>query len=127
MIAYNTIVASGDGVRLLHLPDTPVAAMTFTHNLIFAGRAVAGLVDAGNLAQDYASAELYLRRPDAAPPELDVTPIRRLRVSAERLNGLIELTHDYAGQRRNLDDMGALSSARPSASTPLLLVRPRRK
>ncbi len=127
VIAYNTIVASGDGVRLLHLPDTPVAEMTFTHNLIFAGRAVAGLVDAGNLAQDYASAELYLRRPDAAPPELDATPIRRLRVSAERLNGLFELTHDYAGQHRNLDDMGALSSAQPPASAPLLLARPRRK
>lgn len=128
VIAYNTIVASGDGVRLLHLPDTPVAELTFSHNLIFAGRAVAGLVDTGNLAQDYGSAGLYLRRPDAAPPELDVTPIRRLHVSAERLNGLFELTHDdYAGQRRNLDDIGALSSARSLASTPLLLARQQRK
>jgi len=127
VIAYNTIVASGDGVRLLHKPDTPEAEILFTHNLIFAGRAVAGLVDTGNLAQDYASAELYLRRPDAAPPELDVTPIRRLRVSAERLKRLSELTRDYAGQRRNLDDMGALSSMRPPASTPLLLARQQRK
>jgi len=127
VIAYNTIVASGDGVRLLHRPDTPVADMTFTHNLIFAGRAVAGLADEGNLAQDYASATLYLRRPDAAPPGLDVTPIRRLRVSAARLTGLPELMRDYAGQRRNPDDMGALSSAQPLASAPLLLVRPRHK
>ncbi len=54
MIACNTSVASGDGVHLLHRLDTPVADMTFTHNLIFAGRPVAGLADAGNLAQDYA-------------------------------------------------------------------------
>ena len=54
VIAYNTSVASGDGVRLLHRLDTPVADMAFTHNLIFADRTVAGLTDAGNLAQDYA-------------------------------------------------------------------------
>ncbi len=33
VIAYNASVASGDGVRLLHRLDTPVADMTFTHNL----------------------------------------------------------------------------------------------
>lgn len=127
MIAYNTIVASGDGVRLLHRPDTPAPDMTFTHNLIFAGRPVAGLTDAGNLAQDDASATLYLRRPDAMPPALDVTPLRRLRMSAARLARLPELTRDYAGQRRNPHDMGALSSAQPPASVPLLLARPSRE
>ncbi|MHB1247392.1 MAG: polysaccharide lyase domain-containing protein [Sulfuriferula sp.] len=127
VIAYNTIVASGDGVRLLHRPDTPAADMTFTHNLIFAGRPVAGLTDAGNLVQDYASAKLYLRRPYATPPELDVAPKHRLRVAAERLSGPFDLTRDYARRRRNLDDMGALSSSQLSASAPLLLQRPHRK
>ncbi|MHB1332348.1 MAG: hypothetical protein ACYCY1_07095 [Sulfuriferula sp.] len=127
MIAYNTIVASGDGVRLLHRPDTPAADMTFTHNLIFAGRPVAGLTDAGNLVQDYASAKLYLRDPDTVPPKLDVTPTHRLRVAAQPTKGLFELASDYAGQRRNLDDIGALSSAQLSASAPPLLQRPHRK
>lgn len=127
VIAYNTIVARGDGVRLLHRPDTATANMTFTHNLIFADRPVTGLADAGNLAQDYASARLYLRRPEAAPPALDVTPTRRLRAAAERPQELFELAYDYAGLRRSLDDMGALSSAQPTASAPLLLQRPHRK
>ncbi|MHB1334124.1 MAG: polysaccharide lyase domain-containing protein [Sulfuriferula sp.] len=127
VIAYNTIVASGDGVRLLHRTDTLTADMTFTHNLIFAGRPLTGLTDAGNLVKDYASAKLYLRDPDTVPPELDVTPTHRLRVAAEPTKGLFELAYDYAGQRRNLDDMGALSSAQLSASAPLLLQRPHRK
>ncbi|MHB1094480.1 polysaccharide lyase domain-containing protein [Thiobacillus sp.] len=127
VIAYNTIVASGDGVRLLHRPDTLTADMTFTHNLIFAGRPLTGLTDAGNLVKDYAGAKLYLRDPDTVPPELDVTPTHRLRVAAEPTKGLFELAYDYAGQRRNLDDMGALSSAQLSASAPLLLQRPHRK
>ena len=127
VIAYNTIVASGDGVRLLRRPDTPSADMTVTNNLIFAGRPVAGFVSAGNLVQDYSSAKLYLRRPDAAPPELNVTPIHRLRVAAKRLNGPLDMTHDYAGQHRNIDDMGALSSTQPPAYVPLLLQRPHYK
>lgn len=125
VIAYNTIVASGDGVRLLRRPDMPAPDMTFTHNLIFAGRPVAGLTDAGNLAQDYASATLYLRHPDAMPPALEVTPLRQLRISIAPLAGLPGLARDYVGQRRNPEDVGALSSARPSV--PLLLARPRRK
>lgn len=125
-IAYNTIVASGDGVRLLQRPAMPVAELTFTHNLVFAARPVAGMLAAGNLAQDYASAALYLRRPDAAPPGLDVTPIRRLRAPAAPLAGLPEALHDFGGQRRYADDMGALSSTHPSAVL-LMLARPRRK
>lgn len=127
IIAYNTIVASGNGVRLLQASGTPAADMTFTQNLLFAARPVTGMTAAGNLVQDYNSAALYLRRPDAVPPALDLTPIRRLRGAAARLAGLPELMHDYAGQRRDPEDMGVLSSAQPPAGAPLQLARPRRK
>lgn len=126
-IAYNTIVARDDGFRLLHRPDSPPSDITFIHNLVFSARPVTGVAPTGNLTQDYASAALYLRRPHAQPPNLDAAPIRRLRGSTARPNRSSELAHDYSGQRRDLEDMGALSSTQPIAGAPLLLARPRRK
>jgi hypothetical protein len=121
-IAYNTILASGDGVRILTRANSPANLREVTHNLIFAGRPLAGGTQFDNQVGSKNQAAAWLRRPDAAPPLLDLSPLKPLYATATTLPDLPDITQDYSGRPRNAADIGALTSAAPLRREPLALI-----
>ncbi len=121
-IAYNTIIASGDGVRILTRADSPASVRDITHNLVFAGRPLAGGTQSDNRIGPKNQARLWLRRPDAAPPLLDLSPLKSLYGAAASLPDLPDITQDYSGRPRQAADTGAMSSAAPPRREPMALI-----
>ena len=121
-IAYNTILASGDGVRILTRADTPANARDVTHNLIFAGRPLMGGTQLDNRVGQPGQAALLLRRPDVAPPLLDLSPLKSLYGAAATWPDLPDIAHDYSGRPRNAADTGAFTSAAPQRREPMALI-----
>ena len=121
-IAYNTILASGDGVRILTRADTPANVRDVTHNLIFAGRPLTGGTQLDNRIGQPGQAALLLRRPDAVPPLLDLSPLKSLDGAAATLPDLPDIANDYAGRPRNAADIGAFNSDVPQRRNPMALI-----
>jgi len=76
LIAYNTVVAAGAGISVIQKEGAPLFRQIVTANAVFAGVALAGGSQIGNVTAPLSEAGTFLNRPIAPLGHLDLFPRR---------------------------------------------------
>ena len=76
LVAYNTVLAAGAGISVLQKEGAPLFRQIVNANAVFAGAALAGGVQIGNVAAPLSEAGAFLKRPLAPLGRLDLFPLR---------------------------------------------------
>ena len=82
LIAYNTVLAAGAGISVMQKEGAPLFRQLVTANAVFAGVALAGGSQIGNVAAPLSEAGAFLNRPVAPLGRLDLFPRRGWRGAA---------------------------------------------
>ncbi|MEQ6340766.1 MAG: hypothetical protein M3A44_03720 [Gammaproteobacteria bacterium] len=73
-VFYNTVVATGSGIKVQTRADKQAGLQRVAGNAIFAGIPLAGGIQEANIMDSFAAASRYLSRPFAPLGELDLYP-----------------------------------------------------
>ncbi len=107
----NTVLARGDGILVRGV--SPGFRPSVYGNAVFADGPMIGITAPENLAAPFTAADHYLRSPNSAPPQLDVSPQEdKLGDSApalERVTQFLDWDLEFGGTRRRQPTFGALS------------------
>lgn len=127
-VFYNTVVATGVGIRLARREEDSFYKQFITANAIFSRVPLAGQNNEGNFVGTYEAAGGYLTKPFALPGEMDLAPLPRkakaASIDAIRLRVYPEWNTDFDG-RRETDRFGAYAIGKPPHWLPKLERKPR--
>lgn len=126
-VFYNTVVATGTGIRLTRREGEPSYSQLITSNAIFSSVPFAGHSDEGNFVGTYEAADKYLTKPFAPPGEMNLAPLpgkmKATPGEIARLQIYLEWNTDFDG-RRETDRFGAYASRKPPHRLPKLERKP---
>jgi hypothetical protein len=126
-VFYNTVIATGIGIRLARREGDPPYRRLITGNAIFSRVPLAGYSDEGNLVGTYEAAGEYLTKPFAPLGEMDLAPLtgkaKSASIDATRLRVYPEWDTDFDGRREG-DRFGAYANHRPPRWLPNLEIKP---
>lgn len=113
-IFFNTVLTPFSGITI-RLPNDErrTRATAYPHivsaNLLFAGQPIRAAQAEGNITAAFAQAARYLRRPQAAPGDLDLHPTQRFtaRYSPALATRFPNANRDFNGNPRQANEVGA--------------------
>jgi hypothetical protein len=100
-IFHNTVLASGQGIRILRREGTPPTwPQRVMRNLVFARQPIAGGVAIANLSGGFDAAARFLKHPYADLGQLDVAP--RMALPGDTTSASLDLSA-YPGSAMDID------------------------
>lgn len=127
-VFFNTIVASGVGIRLVRRETTPSEMHYVAGNFVFAQTPFNMNEPAQNFTRSFSDAVKYLAQPFAPLGQMDLSPTRKLpipKIDASRLREYAAADLDFDGNTRGslLGAYGGTAAWRPQLSIkPISLV-----
>lgn len=126
-VFYNTVIATGSGIRLARREGDAPYRQVIAGNAIFSRIPSTGYRDEGNLVGTYEAAGKYLAKPFAPLGEMDLSPLQvKPNAASMETTGLRVYPGwnvDFDG-RRGSDRFGAYASHGPPRWLPRLEIKP---
>lgn len=110
-VFYNTVVATGSGIKVRIRDDRQTGFQRVAGNAVFAGIPLAGGIQEANVVDSFEAVSRYLARPFAPLGELDLYPkpgkMQGEPIPAAVLNAFPEWNRDFNGRLRHANLRGA--------------------